>query len=138
MHNNCRKSLPIMLFSENPPPSRISYETVFSYLTETHLDDTVSNYIISLDNFNTCTIFRKDRKSYRGGVMIYFSNIIQVHRRAEYEPVGIECLWIEIVNHTWNFFLHCIYRPPHANNRFWTTIFDGLKINLGKYRNSKK
>lgn len=58
--------------------------------------------------------------------MIYVSNIIQVHRRSEYEPVGIECLWIEIVNHTCNFFLCCIYRPPHADNRFWTNFLWSL------------
>lgn len=89
--------------------------------TETHLDDTVSNDSLSLDGFDT--IYRKDRNCYGGGVMIYVSNIIQVHRRSEYEPVGIECLWIEIVNHTCNFFLCCIYRPPHADNRFWTNFF---------------
>lgn len=83
--------------------------------------DTVSNDSLSLDSFDT--IYRKDRNCYGGGVMIYVSKIFQVHRRSEYEPVGIECLWIEIVIHTCNFFLCCIYRPPHADNRFWTNFF---------------
>lgn len=46
--------------------------------TETHLDDNVSNDSLSLDGFNT--IYRKDRNCYGDGLMMYVSNIAQVHR----------------------------------------------------------
>lgn len=89
--------------------------------TETHLGDTVSIDNLSLDGFNT--IYRKDGNCHGDGVMIYISNIIPVQRRTEFVPVGIECLWLEIINHTCNISLCCIYRPPHDDNKFWTNFY---------------
>lgn len=63
----------------------VDYFNMLCFTTETHLDDTVSNDCLSLDGFDT--IYRKDRNCYGGGVMICVSNIIQLHRRSEHEPV---------------------------------------------------
>ena len=88
--------------------------------TETHLDHTVNNDDLHLDGF--CNILRKDRNSFGGGVMIYLSNQIHAYRRQEFEPTDIECIWIEVDNHTCKYFLCCIYRPPNSDNSFWTKL----------------
>ena len=88
--------------------------------TETHLDSNVCNENLLLDGFHT--IFRKDRNSFGGGVMIYISNLLRVQRRMELEPVGLECVWLEITSRTCNYLLCCVYRPPSADNRFWTNF----------------
>ena len=52
--------------------------------------------------------------------MIYLSNHIRAIRRTDFEPAGLECIWIEIDNHTFSYLLYCIYRPPSSDNTFWT------------------
>ena len=85
--------------------------------TETHLDHKISDNDILLDGFDT--IFRKDRNSYGGGVIIYTSNNIRSRRRIDLEPGNTECIWIEIDNLTSRLLLCCVYRPPHADSAFW-------------------
>lgn len=88
--------------------------------TETHLDHKISNNDILLDGFDI--VFRKDRNSYGGGVIIYTSNNIRSRRRIDLESANTECIWIEIDNLTSRLLLCCVYRPPHADSTFWRNL----------------
>lgn len=54
--------------------------------------------------------------------MIYLSDQIRATRRPEFEPADVECIWIEIDNHTCKYFLCCLYRPPNSDGSFWTKL----------------
>lgn len=32
------------------------------------------------------------------------------------------CIWVEIDNHTFKYFLCCLYRPPNSDSSFWTKL----------------
>ena len=49
--------------------------------TESHLDEQILNSDISIDGYNS--IFRKDRNSYGGGVIIYVSDCIRIERQPD-------------------------------------------------------
>lgn len=67
--------------------------------TETHLDDNILDEQLELDGFNS--IYRKDRNSFGGGVLIYLSNAVRASRRVDLEPNNAECIWLEIEDPTW-------------------------------------
>ena len=88
--------------------------------TETHLDNSILDDDITLDGFTS--IQRKDRNSFGGGVIIYLSSAVRAFRRKDLEPNSIECIWLEIDNPTYKYFLCCVYRPPHTNPTFWNNL----------------
>ena len=75
---------------------------------------------MSFEGFDT--IFRKDRNSFGGGILVYISNSLSVSRRADLEPANIECIWIEIRDPTGNFLLCCTYRPRNSDKSFWRNL----------------
>ena len=99
--------------------SLISLVTDFDILcfTETHLDASILDQNVSFEGFDT--IFRKDRNSFGGGILVYISNSLSVNRRTDLEPANIECILIEIRDPTGNFLLCCTYRPPNSDKSFW-------------------
>lgn len=96
--------------------------------TETHLDDSILDEELELDGFNS--IYRKDKNSFGGGVMIYLSNAVRARRRVDLEPNNVERIWLEIEEPTCRYFLCCLYRPPHTNSTFWNNLSRSLdKVN---------
>lgn len=85
--------------------------------TETHLDSKVCDSDILLYGYGT--IFRRDRNSHGGGILICVPSTIKASRRIDLDPSSIECIWLEICEPTCNFFLCCIYRPPNSDKSFW-------------------
>lgn len=88
--------------------------------TESHLNSSILDRDLFIDGFNT--IFRKDRNSFGGGIIVYISNSLRVKRRIDLEPINIECIWIEISDPTCNILLCCTYRPPNCDNFFWRNL----------------
>lgn len=88
-----------------------------AWFTETHLDDNILDEELELDGFSS--IYREDRNSFGGVVLIYLSNAVRAHRRVDLEPNNIECIWLQNENPTCKYFLCCLYRPPHTNTTFW-------------------
>lgn len=93
--------------------------------TKFHLDSNVLDRDITIDGFGT--IFRKDRNSSEGRVLLYVSDLLKVVIRSDLEPTDTECIWIEIYNPTFNIFLCCTYRPPSSNSSFWNHIANSLE-----------
>ena len=86
-------------------------------LTETFLDDTISNYKLHIPGFQNP--IGRDRNRHGGGVAIYYKNEIAVARCERFENVEIEGIWIEINLNNNFIYLSCLYRPPSENNFFW-------------------
>lgn len=83
-------------------------------LTETWLDDTVADQLISLNGF--LPPFRTDRNRHGGGVAIYCAEHLPVVVRPDLTPPGIESLWVEVqVKHNEHVLIGVCYRPPNQN-----------------------
>ena len=95
-------------------------------LTETHLDEAVSNSELLLENFTT--MFRKDRNSYGGGVLIYAKHDVVLKRREDLEPANDETIWVELIIENTKYILGFIYRPPLQNVS--SGIWDRLRHSL--------
>jgi hypothetical protein len=99
----------------------------FLSLTETWLSDVVPDSLVSLDGY---TIYRNDRNHKKGGgVCIYVSN--ELLSDNEVIPIvtntpGIESLFLQVHNQSWNFILGCVYRPPSSNINDDCTLLDVL------------
>lgn len=55
--------------------------------TETHQNDSILDEELELDSFNS--IYRKDRNSFGGGVMIYLLNAVRARRRVALNTISI-------------------------------------------------
>src|SRR6478609_8964203 len=62
-------------------------------LTETHLDNTIDSDEINIDGF---TVFRKDRNSSGGGVLLYIRNELMPIQMSELETSDIESVYVKI------------------------------------------
>ena len=83
-------------------------------ITETRLDDKITNYDICIDGFQ---LIRKDRIGrVGGGVCIYVKTEISYIVRTDITTTPlIACAWIELTGlHNTNTLVCCIYRPPDA------------------------
>ena len=71
-------------------------------------------------------MFRKDRQSHGGGLIVYTkSNLACIHRD-DLETEKIETLWLEVKNNRQKLFLLCYcYRPPSATSA-WLESFDAM------------
>ena len=57
-----------------------------------------------------------------GGVAIYVRDGIYGHIRHDLSIIGLEAIWIEIKYHGQNLLIGGYYRPPNANNNYFTLI----------------
>ena len=73
---------------------------------------------IGIDGF-TDTIFRKDRNSFGGGVLVYTSQGIYVKERHDLNCDGVEMLWIEVLIPNFILLVCVVYRPPGTTESSW-------------------
>ena len=78
--------------------NNLSYleESSIICVTESHLDGNILDTDIGIDGFSD-KIFRKDRNSFGGGVLVYTSQGICVKERHDLNCDGVEMLWIEVL-----------------------------------------
>lgn len=88
-----------------------------SYLiTETWLDEPVTNAEIHIDNYN---IARSDRCINGGGVCMYIRKDLAFSPRSDLHSNNIETLWIDILlPKTKPILIGTVYRPPKDNDFF--------------------
>ena len=96
-------------------------------LTETHIDDTVTDSEVEIPNYK---IFLKDRNRMGGGVAIYCNVNLEPHRRLDLEIGNIEMIWVEINVGGRKFLTSSCYRPPGQNARQITYFLDSLQQSL--------
>lgn len=84
----------------NPGPSFIKSSLLVNLdiitLSETHLDNSISNENISIEGFHPP--IRKDRNRHGGGVAMYISDQLAYHSRMDLSIDVLEILWSEIHN----------------------------------------
>ena len=72
---------------------------------------------------------RKDRaRDHHGGVMIFVKETIFYCRRRDLEPVGIECIWIELTLKHKHILFGLFYRPPNSDSTYFTSIKDSIHL----------
>ena len=90
-------------------------------ICETFLNDTFSDTELQLENYQ---LFRKDRKTNGGGLVIYVKENLRCSLREDLQVHDIEALWVEIKHESQKvFLLGYTYRPPSSHQK-WTTDFE--------------
>ena len=93
---------------------------IFS-MCETFLSNVVSDNEIDIHGYS---IFRRDRQSLGGGLIIYYKNNINCIRRLDLENDNSELMWLEVKQPGQSSFLLCYcYRPP-SEAREWIDQFE--------------
>ena len=95
-------------------------------LTETFLDDTISNEKLHIPGFQNP--IRRDRNRHGGGVAIYCKNEIAATRCERFEKMEIEGIWIKINLNNNFIYLSCLYRPPSENGNFWDILNENISL----------
>lgn len=93
-------------------------------LTETLLDDSISDSQIAIDGF--LPPFRKDRNRHGGGVAVYVSDRLVAQRCPDFEDKEIELIWLKLSWAKSNIYLACTYRPPNSQASYWEKLSNSL------------
>lgn len=97
-------------------------------ITETHLDQTITNGQIELRGYN---IIRKDRNRRGGGVAIYIQEHLLFKVRDDLCVNGLEILWIQIhLPFQQPTLIGCIYRPPKSDALYLDKICESIDLAL--------
>ena len=96
-------------------------------LTETWLSTSTPDHDLEFENYHKP--IRKERvQDNHGGVMVYLKNNLVYKRRADLEPCGIECLWLEILLNSKSILLGVFYRPPNSNSKTLKDIENSIGL----------
>jgi len=98
-------------------------------LTETWLNEDISNQEISIDDFD---IIRKDRKDSNltrgGGVMFYIKKGLKIRILTELNKFDVESLWCEILNEfNDKVVVGVVYRRPNLSNDDMTKLCEVIE-----------
>ena len=89
-------------------------------LSETHLDDTVSDGEIGIDGLNC---IRRDRNRSGGSVLVYIRDNIHFTVKPEFMPNELEIIVLEIhENKQKPYLLVNWYRPPSSKSQVFSVI----------------
>ena len=81
-------------------------------LCETFLNDTFSDKELDIDQYK---MFRKDRPSHGGGLVIYVKTELPCILRQDLENIAIESMWLEVRQpKSKSFLMSEVYRPPSS------------------------
>ena len=95
--------------------------------TETWLSQAVSMNNLMLQSYNIPE--RKDRTGDpHGGVIVYVKNGIFYKRREDLEIMGLECLWIEVINPRRQILFGLFYRAPNSDANYYNNIKDSVSL----------
>ena len=76
--------------------------------------------------FKIClNIFQKSF-GFTCGVMIYVKDTLYYKRRLDLEPIGTECIWIEIQLKHKKFLFGLFYRPLNSDAEYFSTVEDSI------------
>ncbi|MCG8033229.1 MAG: hypothetical protein JAZ03_13755 [Candidatus Thiodiazotropha taylori] len=101
-------------------------------LTETWLNDTITNQDIAFNNFQLP--FRRDRiGDSHGGIAVYVKTGIPCKRRDDLELINIECMWLEVNIRNRKILVGTFYRPPNSTPLVLNEIENsiGLAVDTG-------
>ena len=93
-------------------------------MLEAHTHIQKQTLSLSIINFNEP--FRCDRETIAGGVAIYVKESVTCKRRHDLEINNLECIWVEIKTNGHTLLVAGMYRPPNANQNYWTLISESV------------
>ena len=82
-------------------------------LTETHLDNTIPNNILSLSGYHDP--IRHDRQKngrYGGGCMVFISETLSYQHQQSNQSQFYEHIWVDVRTEGKTIAINCLYRPP--------------------------
>ena len=94
-------------------------------ISETHLDDTISNEAIQMAGFHSPV--RKDRNRHGGGVALYISNKLAYQVRDDLFSNDLEIVWSEIHTNCKKFLVGVLYRPPSSLVQYWEFFISNVE-----------
>jgi hypothetical protein len=96
-------------------------------ISETHLDDTISNEVIQMAGFHSPA--RKDRNRHGGGVALYIhvSNKLAYQVRDDLFSNDLEIVWSEIHTNCKKFLVGVLYRPPSSLAQYWEFFISNVE-----------
>lgn len=101
-------------------------------ITETHLDQTITNGQLELKGYN---ILRRDRNRRGGGLAIYLQEHLLFKVRDDLCVDGIEILWIQIhLPFQQPTLIGCVYRPPNSNISYLNKICESMDLAMNERR----
>ena len=81
-------------------------------LCETFLNETFLTIEMQIENFK---MFRKDRQTNGGGLVIYVRDELHCLQRTDLENISVESIWLEIKQpNSKSFLISYVYRPPSS------------------------
>ena len=101
-------------------------------ITETHLDQTIPNNLITAQN--DWSVFRRDRNRYGGGVAL-LTKFPSKLRKDLHSPGG-EDVWIEFTTEGKRVIVGAIYRPPSQSSDDLTAFMSTFENSIQKALNS--
>ena len=103
------------------------YEFDILAFSETWLSPSVNNDDLLMQSYQIPE--RKDRVGdNHGGVMLYVKESIHYTRRNDLEPIGTECLWIELTLKHKHLLFGLFYRPPNSDSAYFSSIEDSVHL----------
>ena len=92
---------------------------------ETFLNDSFSDHEPSINNYN---MFRRDRGTIGGELVIFIKDIYHCTRRSDLESISLERICLETKQHYLKPLLVCYsYRPPSCNVSWLSSDFSDSK-----------
>ena len=101
-------------------------------LCETFLNDSFSSSELSIENYK---IFRKDRLTHGGGLIVYVNDDLPCIQRHDLEISSVESIWLEVKQpNSKPVLLSYVYRPPSSKVQ-WLHDFSSSLDNASTYEN---
>ena len=101
-------------------------------VTETHLDNSVTQEALSLTGFSDP--LRRDRNRQGGGIAVYAKKDIHLIPKQQYMDPRFENIWTEVITNRNRFLLGVIYRPPDSDDITWEYMSQCLEEILIDYK----
>ena len=90
-------------------------------ISETWLESDVPDGEVAIPSYK---LFRRDRKSRGGRVLVYVPERCKSKRRLDLEDDEIECVWVEVRLNKMTILLGNMYRPPNAD----LSVFSNFEV----------
>ena len=104
------------------------------FLSERKIDASFPDAQFSIHNF---TMWRADRNTFGGGVMVYIRSDLAADRKIQYEFREIESIGVEVTSGNEKCFFGGVYKPPSMSNEHFYIDFgqtvDKIISNYDKY-----
>ena len=102
-------------------------------ITEIWLSDDIPSETVHISRYH---LYRNDRRSHGGGVLLYIKDTIQHTYCPElHQSSDTEIVWAKINNgSSYPFYIACVYNPSPDNEKYYKAMLNNFKNVLKKIR----